>query len=83
MRIRHHGSLPNGPKMAKVSSSRYRLLHQVGGSKTPSNYHGEEHPYLCIEEHHLQIWDTEGARLGQWKAIRQQCIQRLLLRARY
>ena len=68
---RHYGTLLNGPKKAKVSDSRYQLLHQVGGSKTPSHYHEEEYPYLCMEEHHLQVWDTKGARLGQWKAIRQ------------
>ena len=83
MGTRHHGPLPNSPKIAKVSNSRHRLLHQVGGNKTPSHYHREEHTYLCMEEHHLQIWDTEGARLEQWKAIRQQRIQGLLLRARY
>ena len=48
---------------AKISSSRYQLLHQVGGSKTLSHYHGKEHLYICVEEHHLQIWDTEGACL--------------------
>ena len=52
---RHYRPLPNGPKTAKVSGSWYRLLHKVGGSRTPSHYHGEEHPYLCMEEHHLQI----------------------------
>ena len=31
---RHYGTLPNGPKTVKVSGSRYRLLHQVGGSRT-------------------------------------------------
>ena len=60
MRIRHHGSLPNSLKTAKISSSRYRLLHQVGGSRAPCHYHGEEHPYLRMEKHHLQIRDTEG-----------------------
>ena len=69
MGTRHHEPLPNGPKTTKVFGSRYRLIHQVGGSRTPSHYHGEEHPYLCMEEHHLQVWDSEGARLGQWKAI--------------
>ena len=83
MGIRHHGLLPNSPKTTKVSGSRHQLLHQVGGGRTPSHYHGEEHPYLCMEEHHLQIWDTKGARLRQWKAIRQQRIQGFLLRARY
>ena len=29
----------------------------------PSHYHGEEHPQLCMEEHHLQVRDTEGTRL--------------------
>ena len=38
--------------------------------------------FLYMEEHHLQIWDTEGARLGQQKAIRKQGIQELLLKAR-
>ena len=36
----------------------------------PSHYHGEEHPQLCMEEHHLQVRDTEGTRLQQWKTIR-------------
>ena len=83
MVIRHHGPFPNSPKITKVSSSRHRLFHQVGGNRTLIHYHGEEHPYICVEEHHLQIWDTKGARLGQWKAIQQQRIQGFLLKARY
>ena len=79
MGTRHHRPLPNDLKTAKVSGSRYRLLHQVGGSSTPSHYHGKEHPYLCMEENYLQVWDTEGARFEQWKTIRQQRIQGLLL----
>ena len=50
-------------------------------AEPPSHYHGKEHPYLCMEENYLQVWDTEGARFEQWKAIRQQRIQGLLLRA--
>ena len=63
MGIRHHGSLPNSLKIAKISSSRYRLLHQVGGSGAPCHYHEEKHPYLRVEKHHLQIRDSEGACL--------------------
>ena len=57
------GPFPTALRQLKISSSRYRLLHQVGGSRTPCHYHGEKHPYLCVEKHHLQIRNTEGARL--------------------
>ena len=71
------------PMTAKISSSWYRLLHQMGGSITLSYYHEEEHSYICVEEHHLQVWDTEGTCFWQRKAIRQRLVQGLLYRARY
>ena len=55
----------------------------MGGSRSPSHYHREEHPKLCVEEYHLQVRDTKSIRLRQWKTIWQQCIQELLLRAKY
>ena len=82
MGVKHHGSLPNGLKTAKVSGSRYRLLHQMGGSRTPCHHHREKHPYLHVEKHHMQIWDSEGACIWQWKTIQQQRVQEFLLRAR-
>ena len=83
MGTRHHGPLPDGIKIAKVSGSWYRLLHEVSGSRSPSHYHGEEHLKFCMKEYHLQVWDTKSTRLRQWKTIQQQRIQGLLLRARY
>ena len=83
MGTRHYGPLPDGIKIAKVSGSWYQLLHEVGGSRSPSHYRGEEHSKFCMEEYHLQVRDTKSARLRQWKIIRQQRIQRFLLRARY
>ena len=79
MGVRHHVSLPNGLKTARVSGSRYRLLHQMGGSRTPCHYHREKHPYLRVEKHHMQIRDSEGACLGQRKTV----VQEFLLRARH
>ena len=49
MGVRHHGPFPNSLKTAKVSGSRYRLLHQMGGSRTPCHYHREKHPYLRVK----------------------------------
>ena len=83
MGVRHHGSLPNGLKTAKVSGSRYRLLHQMGGSRTLCHYHREKHPYLRVEKHHMQIRDSEGACILHWKIIRQQRVQEFLLKARH
>ena len=60
MGVRHHGPFPNGLKTTKVSGSRYRLLHQVGGSRTPCHYHREKHPYLRVEKRHMQIRDSES-----------------------
>ena len=34
-----------------------------------------------MEKHHLQIRDTKGACLRQWKAVRQQRVQGFLLKA--
>ena len=83
MGVGHHGPLPNGLKTAKVSGSRYRLLHQIGGSRAPCHYHREEHPHLRMEKHHMQIRDSEGACLGQRKTVRQRRVQEFLLRARH
>ena len=75
MGTRHHGPLPDSSKTTKVSGSWYRLLHQVGGSRSPSHYHREEHLKLCVEEYYLQVRDTKSTSLQQWKTIRQQRIQ--------
>ena len=83
MGTKHHGPLLDGIKTTKVSGSWYRLFHEMGGSRSPSHYHGEEYLKLCMEEYHLQVRDTKSARLRQWKTIRQQRIQEFLLRARY
>ena len=47
------GSLPNSNQAAKVPSSWHRLLHQMGGSRSLSHYHGKEYSEFCLEEHHL------------------------------
>ena len=65
MGTRHHGPLPDGSKTTKVSGSWYRLLHQMGGSRSPGHYHGEEHSKLCMKEYHLQVRDAKSTRLGQ------------------
>ena len=70
----YHGPLPDGVKIAKVSSGWYQLLHEVGGSRSPGHYDEEKHSKLCMEEHHLQVRDTKGTRLRQWKTIRQRRI---------
>ena len=77
----HHGPIPDSIKTAKVFGCWYRLLHEVGGSRSTSHYHGEKYLKLCMEEHHLQVRDTKGTRLRQWKTIQQQRIQGFLLRA--
>ena len=55
----------------------------MGGSGSPSHYHGEEHLKVCLEKHYLQIRDTQSTCLQQRKAIRQQCIQEFLFETRY
>ena len=65
----YHGPLPDGVKIAKVSSGWYQLLHEVGGSRSPGHYDEEKHSKLCMEEHHLQVRDSKGTRLRQWKTI--------------
>ena len=79
MGTRYHGPLPDGNETAEVSGSWHRLLHQVDRSRSSSHYHKEEHLKLCMEEYHLQVWDTKSTRLRQWKTIRQQCIQGLCM----
>jgi hypothetical protein len=38
MGVRHHGTTPNQKASAQIPSSRNRLLHQMGGGRTTSNY---------------------------------------------
>ena len=82
MGIRYHGSLPDSSQVTEVPGSWHRLLHQMGGSWSPSHYHGKEYSEFCLEEHHLQVWDTKNVGLWQRKTIQQQRIQGLLFKAR-
>ena len=82
MGIRYHRPLLDSSQAAEVPSSWHRLLHQIGGSWSPSHYHGKEYLKFCLEEYHLQVWDTESVGLWQWKTIRQQRIQGLLFEVR-
>ena len=79
MGIGYHGPVPNGAQAVEVPSNLYRLFHQVGKSKSLGHNHGEKCAKLCMEKHHLQIQYTKGIGLGQWEAIRQRSIQRLLI----
>ena len=82
MGTRYHGPLPNSSQTAEVPSSWYWLLHQIGRSWSPSHYHRKEYSEFCLEEHHLQVWDTKSASLGQQKAVWQHRIQGLLFETR-
>ena len=48
--VGHHRPIPNSNEIAKVSSGRYRLLCQMGGSQSPGYHHREERTKLCLEE---------------------------------
>ena len=53
MGIRYHEPLPDNIQVAKVLSGWHQLPHQMGGSRSPSHYHGKEYSKFCLEEHHL------------------------------
>ena len=77
--IGYHGPVPNGGQAVKVLSSQYRLLHQVGRSRSPGHNRKEKCVKFCMEKHHLQIRYTKGIGFRQGETIRQRRIQRLLL----
>ena len=58
MWVGHHGPIPNSNSTAKIPGGRYRLLHQVGGSRSTGHHHGEKCVKFCMEEHHLQVRHT-------------------------
>ena len=58
MGVGYHGPVPNSSQTVEVSSSQYRLLHQVGRSQSPGLHHGEKCVKLPMEEHHLQVQYT-------------------------
>ena len=80
--VRYHGSVPTSGQTFKVSSSWYKLLHQVGRSRNPGHHHEEECTKLHMEKHHLQVRYTSSIGLRQREAIRQQSVQKLLFIAR-
>ena len=47
------GPVPNGGQVFKVLSSWYRLLHQVGRSKSLGHNHKEKCAKFCMEKQHL------------------------------
>ena len=53
MRIRYYRPLPNSGQATKVPSSWHQLLHQMGGSKNLSHYHGKEYSKFCLDKQHL------------------------------
>ena len=63
MGIGHHGFVPNGNLTAEISVGRYRLLHQVGGSRSTGHHHEEKCLKFRMEEHHLQVRYTQSIGL--------------------
>ena len=53
MGVGHHGSIPNSNLTIEIPGGWYRLLHQVGGSRSIGHYHGEKCAKLHMEEHYL------------------------------
>ena len=53
--IRHHGPIPDSNLTAEISGGRYRLLDQVGGSRSTDHHHEEKYAKLRMEEHRLQV----------------------------
>ena len=46
--VEHHGSIPNNNLTTKIPGGQYRLLHQVGGSRSTGHHHGEKCAKLYI-----------------------------------
>ena len=67
--VEHHGSIPNNNSTTKIPGGQYRLLHQVGGSRSTGHHHGEKCAKFCMEEHRLQVWYTQSAGLRQREAV--------------
>ena len=50
---RHHGTSPSWMKAAEIRRHWHRLFHQVGGSRTTRNNHGEECKRVRMEDDHM------------------------------
>ena len=55
--VRDHGTILDSGTTAEIPYSRHRLLHKVGGNWNLGHHYGEERTKLCLEVHHLQVWD--------------------------
>ena len=55
IRVGYHGLIPNSGQIVEISSNQYKLLHQMGRSRSPDHHHGEECRKLRMKEHHLQV----------------------------
>ena len=61
--VGYNGPVPNDSQTVEIPSSWYRLLHQMGRSRSLGHNHREKCVKLCMEKHHLQIRYTKGVGL--------------------
>ena len=61
--VGYNGPVPNDSQAVEIPSSWYRLLHQMGRSRSLGHNHREKCVKLCMEKHHLQIRYTKGVGL--------------------
>ena len=56
---RHHGASATRKKASKVLTRRYRLLHEVGGSRSISHDHRSKGTKICMEKYCMQVQDPQ------------------------
>jgi len=56
---RHHGASATRKEASKVLTRRYRLLHEVGGSRSISHDHRSKGTKFCMEKYCMQVQDPQ------------------------
>ena len=65
----HHGTSPRRMKAAEIPCRWHQLFHQVGGSRTTCDNHGEERKGVHMEDNHMQVWNPQDFHIRQWTTV--------------
>ncbi|KAL0415824.1 UNVERIFIED_CONTAM: hypothetical protein Slati_3414300 [Sesamum latifolium] len=65
----HSGTIPTGTWAEEISLGCHRLLHKMGGSRTPCPYHGRGSHEIHMEKYHISLRVTPRINIRQWPTI--------------
>ncbi|KAL0415937.1 UNVERIFIED_CONTAM: hypothetical protein Slati_3425600 [Sesamum latifolium] len=76
----HSEIIPTGIWAEEISLGCHRLLHKVGGSRTPCPYHGRGSHEILMKKYHMSLRVTPRTNIRQWPTISRPKNTRLVCR---